>query len=375
MALEGSLPTEEQLLSFAAGGERIVAQVRLAVVLCLFAIPLFQLLYYREIDTGVLTGLGATSLALLLSMLYYGLARHRQFLTWLPYVTSLSDVTLVSAALSVFLVFNEPHVAVNSRVIWDVYLLAIGATALRPRRGVVIATTGAAILQYLAIAFYADLHWNLNDPAWAPFYYGVFNWATQISRTILMAATGILAFAIIREVSQISRLAGTDSLTGIFNRTYFELRIGEETERARRYRHALTLVMVDIDHFKEINDALGHEYGDRALIQVTRDLKSGLRASDILFRYGGDELAVLMPETGAQDAHAILRRITESLHEIDLKDRTLTFSAGIASLPVDAHDCESLIHAADKYLYAAKQHGRNCIMPEQPELTLPDAQA
>ncbi len=374
MAHEG-LPTEEQLLTFAAGGERIVAQVRLAVVLCLFAIPLFQLVYYREIEPGVLTGLGATSLALVLSVFYYRLARRQRFLTWLPYVTSLSDVTLISAALSVFLAFNQPHMAVNSRVIWDVYLLAIGATALRPRPGVVIATTSVAILQYLTIALYADMHWNLNDPRWAPFYYGVFNWPTQVSRIILMAAAGILAFAIIREISQISRLAGTDSLTRIFNRTYFELRIREETERARRYRHALTLAMVDIDHFKDINDALGHEYGDQALIELTRYLKNGLRSSDILFRYGGDELAVLMPETGLQDARMILERIVESLRRIDLKGRTLTISAGIASLPLDAHDSESLMHAADTQLYSAKQHGRNCIMPDEATPILPDARA
>lgn len=374
MAIEG-LPTEEQLLSFAAGGERIVAQGRVAVVLCLLAIPLCQLLYYQKLDAATLTGVGAICVALLLSLFYFALSRNRDTLRWLPYVTSLSDVTLISAALSVYLILNRPHMAVNSRVIWDIYLLAIGATAFRPRRGVVVATTLVAILQYLTIALYADLHWNLNDPAWAPFYYGVFNWPTQISRIVLMAATGILALAIIREVTQLSHLAGTDSLTNIFNRTYFTLRIKEETERAHRYHHALTLVMVDIDYFKKINDVLGHEYGDQALVQVARHLKDGLRSSDILFRYGGDELAILMPETGIEDAHTILKRIVESLRQINMEGQELTISAGIASLPADAHSSGSLIHAADKRLYAAKEHGRNCIMPIALEPALPDAQA
>lgn len=374
MAFEG-LPTEEQLLSFAAGGERIVAQGRVAIVLCLFAIPVFQFLYYQRLDADNLTGLGAICIALLLSLFYYALSRHRDYLRWLPYVTSLSDVTLISAVLSVFLVLNRPHMAVNSRVIWDVYLLAIGATALRPRRGVVVATTLVAILQYLTIVLYADLHWSLNDQAWAPFYYGVFNWPTQISRIVLMGATGILALALVHEVAEISHLAGTDSLTKTFNRTYFNLRLGEETERARRYHHTLTLVMVDIDHFKKINDELGHDCGDLALAQVTQLLRNGLRSSDILFRYGGDELAILMPETGVKDAETILKRVVESLHRIDVQGRKLTISAGIASLPADAQSDQSLIHAADKYLYAAKQNGRNCIMPVAPGSALPDAKA
>ncbi len=374
MVLEG-LPTEEQLLTFAAGGERIVAQGRVAIVLCLLTIPLFQLFYYHRLDAGDLTGLIAITLALLLSLFYYGLSRRPNFLVWLPYVTSFSDVTLISVALSVFLVFNEPHVAVNNRVVWDMYLLAIGATALRPRRGVVVATTLAAILQYLAITLYAVSHWNLNNPAWAPFYYGVFNWPTQISRMVLMAATGILAFAIIREVTQISRLAGTDSLTRAFNRTYFDLRLKEEAERAQRYKHVLTLVMIDVDHFKDINDALGHEYGDRALVELTEYLKKGLRSSDILFRYGGDELAILMPETSMRDARAILDRIVDSLRLIDLHGRKVTISAGIASLPTHARSGPALILAADKFLYDAKKRGRNCIMPAGDGTRVSDAQA
>ncbi len=374
MVREG-FPAEEQLLSFAAGGERIVAQGRVAIVLCLFTIPLFQLLYYQQIDAATLTGVGAICLALLLSLFYFALSRRHDSLRWLPYVTSLSDVTLISAALSVFLVLNKPNLAVNNRVIWDIYLLAIGATALRPRRGVVVATTLVAILQYLTIALYADLRWNLNDPAWATFYYGAFSWPTQISRIVLMGATGILAIVLSREVSQISRLAGTDSLTNIFNRTYFTLRITEEAERAHRYHHALTLVMVDIDHFKKINDELGHAYGDKALAEVARHLKEGLRSSDTLFRYGGDELAILMPETGVEDAHAILRRIADSLDQIDLQGEKLTISAGIASLPADAQSDQELIQAADKRLYAAKKHGRNCIMPATLDPVLPDAQA
>lgn len=373
--VQDGIATEEQLLAAASGGERVVARVRLALLLCLVAIPTYQIAYSRAASYDLLIGLGATGIALLLSALFYALSRRPRYLIWLPYVTSISDVTLVSFALAVFLVFDEPHVAINSRVIWEVYLLAIGATALRPRRGVVAVTTAVAIVEYLLIVIYADTHWNLNAASWVPFRYGMFDWTSQISRMIIMATAGILALAITRETTLISRLAGTDSLTGIFNRTYFELRLDEEAQRAQRYRHPLTLVMADIDRFKSINDEMGHEYGDKALKQVAEVLKTRLRSSDILFRYGGDELAILMPETGPTDANDILHRVFHSLSERDFNGRSLTLSAGIAALPVDAHDAPSLIQAADSNLYRAKQQGRNRIMPSSLENTFPGPSA
>lgn len=357
----------EQLLAFAAGGERVVARVRLVLVGCILCIPAFQALYLHGIDSELLAGLVVAGVAFALALAYYLLAR-QQPLPWLSYVTSISDVTLVTATLAIFLAVGHPHAAVNSQVVWPIYLMAIAGTALRPRRWVVLSTTFVAIIEYIGIVLYASLHWDLNAPGWAPFPYGIFDWSTQISRMILMAITGLLTVAVIREIGHISRLAGTDSLTGIFNRTYFELRIEQEVHRARRYRRDLTLVMVDIDHFKHINDTLGHEFGDQALIKVTQYLKRGLRGSDILFRHGGDELAVLMPETSAYDAHLILQRVNQALHDRRIKGQQLTISAGIAALPADAGDATRLVKVADKRLYDAKHHGRDCIMPRLAEL-------
>lgn len=355
--------TEEQLLAFVAGGEQMVARVRLLLVLCVFAIPALQLAYFRTPHPEMLIGLFASRAALILAVTFVLLARVLRFERWLPYVTSISDVSLVSAPLAAFLVIDAPMVAVNSRVVWEIYLLAIAATALRPRRGVAIATTLVAIGQYLAIAAFADWHWNLHDPARAPFAYGMFSWVSQFSRLMLIGVAGLIAATIIRKIGRISHLAGTDVLTDTYNRTYFDLRIAQEVQRARRYRRALTLVLVDIDHFKRINHTLGHEIGDQALVRIAQCLKDGLRKSDVLFRHGGDELAILMPETTVAEAHHILQRIMLAMRKQSIEGHSLTFSVGIASLSTEAADPQALVKAADAHLYAAKANGRDCIMP------------
>ncbi len=357
-----SIEAEEHMLAFAVGGEQAVARVRLVLVACIFVILAFQLVYYHALNPDLLTGFGVAGVALILTFAFYLLARHSRFHLWLPYVTSVSDVTLVSAALATFLVLNEPFIAVNNRVIWGIYLLAISATALRPRRGIVIPVTLIAIGEYFTIMLYADLHWNLTNSDFIAVGYSYFDWFSQVGRMILMGVTGVLAAVLVKRVSHISHLAGTDSLTGVFNRTYFNLHFAEEMQRAHRYHHPLSLAIVDIDNFKAINDALGHNFGDKVLILITLRLKRGLRASDILFRHGGDELAIMMPETSAHDAHQVLTRIVEAMRTIRLKDHPLTVSVGIATWPEDAHNGPALVRVADDHLYAAKKNGRNCIV-------------
>ncbi len=354
--------TENHMLAFAISGEQTVARIRLALVAGLFAWPVFQLVLYRTINPDLLIGFSAAGVVLILAIVFYLLARHSRFHPWLSYVTSVSDVTLVSAILVTFLKFSNPLVAANSRVLWALYLLAIGISTLRPRRGIVILVTLVAIGEYFAIALYADLRWNLADSTFVAAGYNYFDWFSQAGRIILMGATGILTTVLVKRISYISRLAGTDSLTGIFNRTYFNLHLAEEIQRARRYRHPLSLAIVDIDNFKAINDTFGHDFGDKVLILITLRLKRGLRASDILFRHGGDELAVMMPETSAHAAHQVLTRIVETVHAIHLKDHSLSISIGIATWPADARNGSALIQVADDHLYTAKRGGRNCIV-------------
>ncbi len=157
---------------------------------------------------------------------------------------------------------------------------------------------------------------------------------------------------------QLQELAITDGLTGIANRRAFTHRITLEVERAQRDGLPLSLVMFDLDHFKQLNDTLGHLEGDAALVQLARILREGRRSADMVARYGGEEFVLLLPDTphdAAMHVAELLRAATES---VGLPARC-TVSAGIATLPDQAEDARTLIAAADHALYAAKAAGRN----------------
>ena len=164
-------------------------------------------------------------------------------------------------------------------------------------------------------------------------------------------------------VERVKQLAYLDGLTGIFNRRFFELRIMEEIERARRYGVGMAVVMADIDEFKKLNDEFGHLLGDEVLRQVSSLFHQQLRKVDVVCRYGGEEFAILLTQISTQQAIAIaekLRRLVEKF-QFPGVPRTITISAGVASFPTHGKTRDELVRAADSGLYAAKQSGRNRI--------------
>jgi diguanylate cyclase (GGDEF)-like protein len=162
-------------------------------------------------------------------------------------------------------------------------------------------------------------------------------------------------------VERIRQLSYLDGLTGIFNRRFFELRIMEEIERARRCGTGLAVVIADIDGFKKLNDEFGHLLGDEVLRQVSSLFHQQLRKIDVVCRYGGEEFALLLTNTSAQHALGVtekLRRLIEGW-QFPGVPRTVTISAGIAAFPDHGTTRDDLVRAADTGLYAAKQGGRN----------------
>lgn len=157
-------------------------------------------------------------------------------------------------------------------------------------------------------------------------------------------------------------LARTDGLTGLYNvRHFFEL-AGHELSAALRYRYPLSILMFDVDGFKQINDLLGHAAGDKVLIWIAKTTSDHMRAADVLARYGGDEFIVLLPQTNAQQALQIAERIRESVAAMRLETGlSVTLSIGIAEAFSDTWDecIETVIRHADKALYMAKEQGRN----------------
>jgi diguanylate cyclase (GGDEF)-like protein len=162
-------------------------------------------------------------------------------------------------------------------------------------------------------------------------------------------------------VDRVKQLAYLDGLTGIFNRRFFELRIAEEIERARRFQSGLGVIMIDIDQFKRLNDEFGHLLGDEVLRQVSSIFHQQVRKMDVVCRYGGEEFAILLSQTTPQHSLAVaekLRRIVETWQFPGVA-RPVTISAGAANYPEHGTTRDELVKAADAGLYAAKQSGRN----------------
>ena len=159
------------------------------------------------------------------------------------------------------------------------------------------------------------------------------------------------------------RLATHDQLTGLINRREFDRILEEESERASRFGRPVALVLVDIDHFKRVNDTHGHQAGDDVLREVARRLGALMRSVDRVTRFGGEEFALVVMEMDRTTALETARRICAEMRRTPIRagniELSVTVSAGVAVMPGDAVDGKSLVAAADKALYAAKAGGRN----------------
>jgi diguanylate cyclase (GGDEF)-like protein len=164
-------------------------------------------------------------------------------------------------------------------------------------------------------------------------------------------------------VQRVKQLAYLDGLTGIFNRRFFELRIQEELERARRYGTGMAIVMADIDQFKRLNDEFGHLLGDEVLRQVSSLFHQNLRKIDVVCRYGGEEFGIILSQTSAQHALSVAEKLRRTVENWQFPGvpRSVTISAGVASFPDHGIGRDDLVRAADTGLYSAKQQGRNRI--------------
>ena len=162
-------------------------------------------------------------------------------------------------------------------------------------------------------------------------------------------------------VERVKQLAYLDGLTGIFNRRFFEMRIMEELERARRFGTGMAVIMADIDQFKRLNDEFGHVLGDEVLRQVSSLFHQQLRKIDVVCRYGGEEFAILLTQANAQHAMHIAEKLRKMVAKWQFPGvaRTVTISAGAAAYPDHGTTRDELVRAADAALYTAKQSGRN----------------
>lgn len=181
----------------------------------------------------------------------------------------------------------------------------------------------------------------------------------------LLAAVASPSLEIVREAEEAELRARIDPLTGLANRRQFEEQLARIINETDRFGGAGSLVLVDIDHFKRVNDTYGHQAGDQVLRHVARILAEGVRSVDVCARYGGEELAILLPQTFAEGACELAERLRKAIADRPVRHGgetiPVTASFGVASYPETVSVRESLFPAADKALYAAKHDGRNCV--------------
>lgn len=176
-----------------------------------------------------------------------------------------------------------------------------------------------------------------------------------------------------RANAQLHALATTDGLTGVKNRSAFDDLLAEEFDRAVRYAHPLSVVLLDVDHFKPFNDAFGHPAGDGVLRRVAGLLQNTVRGADVVARYGGEEFAVILPETDAAGAVVLAERCRRAVAGASWDRRPITVSVGVSTLTPDTADAAALVKEADDALYRSKHAGRNRVSHGSAAVTPPPA--
>lgn len=171
-----------------------------------------------------------------------------------------------------------------------------------------------------------------------------------------------------QENRKLKEMVYTDGLTGLHNFRYMKVRLDEELERARRHRRNLSFIMIDMDNLKQINDTFGHQMGNRVIMEIATTIKNSIRNIDLAARFGGDEFAVLLPDTTLASALIIIERIVHHVNGLyflcpgSKRGINVTVSGGVVSFDGHEKSADDFIHEADKLLYRAKMAGKNCVM-------------
>ena len=366
-------PREDELTDAGAAGELLVARARLAFAALILVVPLVSV--SREpalVENWV--GVGAAGGSTLVAASVAWAVSRGWRPRWLGFATCLYDVTTVSAVLASFLLVGPPHMAINSRVTFEVYFVALAATCLRYDRRICTVTGLVATLQYALLVWFTVRHWDLTDPAFAPFSYGMYSAPDQLGRIVMLLVATLLSATIVDRTERLRVLSTHDGLTELYNRAYLDERLVEEVLRAHRYDRPLSLAIIDLDRFKSVNDERGHVAGDAALRRFSDILRGAVRRTDLVARFGGEEFAIIFPETTGSVALAKLEHVRELVQATPIElprgagTLHLTFSAGVAAMPGDAGRADDLVTRADARLLAAKAAGRNRVVGAQRSL-------
>ena len=333
--------TDQLILRARASGERWVAGVRLFLVAGLSVLVVAMAPAQRWTGLTLLLVVGLLH-ALLLAWLAFRVAE-----PWVPWLSCAADVALTSAALLFVLRHGLPGSALPTRSLYELYFLVIMSAGLRYDWRLCIWTAGLCILAHALLLWVAAGALGVES---ADLGVGRANQAVHFA---MLALGGII-------------------MAAVAQRAPFVERIDEELARARRRGAPLSVAILDLDGFKAFNDTFGHPVGDRALQAVATRLRSSVRKSDLVARFGGEEFVVAFPETAVEQARQRVEHIRAELARVSIQvgrgeQRQVTVSAGLGSWPADGETFDAVLTTADARLYEAKRSGKNRVVsPDNP---------
>jgi diguanylate cyclase (GGDEF)-like protein len=268
-------------------------------------------------------------------------------------------------------VINLPNVLVCGASAWMLFKHGRAAVS---RTAAVIVSAQAGVMAYRAVLtnFRYIRPWETVHAQTDP------RWLYSLAVAAFLATCMVMCYLwyLVTELSRVlAEQARTDSLTGALNRRAMEEAALRETGRSIRYRHQLCMVVLDVDHFKELNDARGHAAGDCALRALVSQVKTMLREQDLIARTGGEEFTILLPDTPASAGLVVAERVRQAIEalEVPFEDQPIRFtvSAGVAQFDPAQGGWESMMRRADSAMYEAKEKGRNSVHPAVQEQSIP----
>ncbi len=297
----------------------------------------------------------------LLTLAYTYLVRHRGTpgnirLLW--YLSFILDITYAN-----LLVVRSGGLSSPVVIIYSLIMLRIARSVPNIKQGLIIGLISFVLNVATFLYFDPSLAFLQDREYW---FGMLLLWATFLGTVVVVVRT---MWAVAREreklASELEQLSYRDGLTNLYNRRYFQAKLKELELRCKESSEPLSLVMLDIDYFKVYNDTYGHQEGDHLLVEIGRLLKRTVRKNDLAFRYGGEEFAVLLPDTLPEAGFLIAERIREAVEQFPFPGfekqpgGKVTVSCGVATMPQHARDAEDLVRKADRVLYRAKETGRN----------------
>ena len=355
---------DEVMQEVGSSGELLVARLRAVIALLLLLLPLINATGGGSVRE-TLIGLGGAVLVNVFAQVWLVLARRPRRHRWLPFASSAFDVTTATLVLLVLASTHLPS-GLNSMVVWCGYLLAIVLTALRSDVRVTLFAGALALVEYATLALTAIASASSPEQLMSADY-GAVTVGTQLQRLVLIAIATLITTMVTHRMQRVVEMSGTDGLTGLPNRIWLLHRVPHLMDAVQRDGSSLSLALIDLDHFKRVNDEAGHRAGDRALRHVVAALRETAEPGESLVRIGGQEFVLLMRKpigTAWERVEAIRRLLLQRPFEPErgAEPFRLSLSAGIATYPQEGADLSRLLRRADQRLQQAKREGRNRVI-------------